>query len=136
MLKVCKVERVWCMCGSIFCPRTKRVSVDNHSPPRSRPSLKLGAQIKKSYLAVCVGNPGEMATINVPIGRHPNHRQKMIAVPTIQPNIRSRSALSMAKTAAFDGKLSVVAVGIETGRTHQIRVHMQVSYLCGGCRVN
>ncbi|CAM9592912.1 unnamed protein product, partial [Sphacelaria rigidula] len=82
-------------------------------------------EIKKSYLAVCVGNPGEMATINVPIGRHPNHRQKMIAVPTIQPNIRSRSALSMAKTAAFDGKLSVVAVGIETGRTHQIRVHMQ-----------
>lgn len=80
-----------------------------------------------------MGSPGEMATITVPIGRHPIHRQKMIAVPTIQPNIRARPALSIASTAAFDGKLSVVAVGIETGRTHQIRVHMQVSHVGDVC---
>lgn len=85
-----------------------------------------GRQIKKSYLAVCVGNPGEGATIDVPIGRHPNHRQRMVAVPSIQPNIRARRAVSVVTMAAFDGKLSVAEVSIETGRTHQIRVHLQV----------
>lgn len=83
-------------------------------------------QISKSYLAVCVGNPGNAATIDVPIGRHPRDRQRMMAVPTIQPNIRARRALSVVTTVAFDGKLSVAEVSIETGRTHQIRVHLQV----------
>ncbi|CAN0100839.1 unnamed protein product, partial [Scytosiphon promiscuus] len=82
-------------------------------------------RISKSYLAVCVGNPGNAATIDVPIGRHPRDRQRMVAVPTIQPNIRSRRALSVVTTVAFDGKLSVAEVSIETGRTHQIRVHLQ-----------
>lgn len=50
----------------------------------------------------------------------------MVAVPTIQPNIRARRALSVVTTVAFDGKLSVAEVSIETGRTHQIRVHLQV----------
>ncbi len=36
-----------------------------------------------------------------------------------------RTARSTVKTLAFDGRLSVVQVGIETGRTHQIRVHLQ-----------
>lgn len=50
----------------------------------------------------------------------------MVAVPTMQPNIRARRAVSVVSTAAFDGKLSVAEVSIETGRTHQIRVHLQV----------
>ncbi|GAB5031557.1 pseudouridine family [Nannochloropsis oceanica] len=36
-----------------------------------------------------------------------------------------RTARSTVKTLAFDGRLGVVEVGIETGRTHQIRVHLQ-----------
>lgn len=36
-----------------------------------------------------------------------------------------RNALSFVDTLAFDGKLSVAQVRIETGRTHQIRVHLQ-----------
>jgi 23S rRNA pseudouridine1911/1915/1917 synthase len=36
-----------------------------------------------------------------------------------------RTALSFVDTLAFDGKLSVAQVRIETGRTHQIRVHLQ-----------
>ena len=52
----------------------------------------------------------------------------MVAVPTIQPNIRARRALSVVTTVAFDGKLSVAEVSIETGRTHQIRVHLQVGF--------
>ena len=38
---------------------------------------------------------------------------------------RGRNALSIVDTLAFDGKLSVAQVRIETGRTHQIRVHLQ-----------
>jgi 23S rRNA pseudouridine1911/1915/1917 synthase len=36
-----------------------------------------------------------------------------------------RNALSFVDTLAFDGKLSIAQVRIETGRTHQIRVHLQ-----------
>lgn len=39
--------------------------------------------------------------------------------------LTGRKARSTVKTLAFDGRLSVVEVGIETGRTHQIRVHLQ-----------
>jgi 23S rRNA-/tRNA-specific pseudouridylate synthase len=57
-----------------------------------------------------------------------NCRQKMVAVSDGEqlPDVRTRRAVSFADTAAFDGRLSVVQVRIETGRTHQIRVHMQV----------
>mmetsp|Transcript_27896 Transcript_27896/g.42718 ORF Transcript_27896/g.42718 Transcript_27896/m.42718 type:complete len:153 (+) Transcript_27896:680-1138(+) len=41
------------------------------------------------------------------------------------PSQVGRRALSFVDTLAFDGKLSVVQVRIETGRTHQIRVHLQ-----------
>ncbi|CAM9452794.1 unnamed protein product [Discosporangium mesarthrocarpum] len=88
-------------------------------------NLFAAREVHKTYLAVCVGNPGQGAVIDVPIGRHPIHRQKMLAVPTLHPNVRARRALSTVDTAAFDGKLGVAKVAIETGRTHQIRVHLQ-----------
>ncbi|KAL7535875.1 hypothetical protein ACHAXR_010490, partial [Thalassiosira sp. AJA248-18] len=37
--------------------------------------------VKKQYLAVAIGNPGEDQWINKPIGRHPLHRQRMRVVP-------------------------------------------------------
>jgi len=98
--------------------------------------------VKKTYVAVTVGNPGKRVKIDKPIGRHPIHRQKMRVVPepgkknssgftafdrssTPSLSIAGRRALSFVDTKAFDGKLSVVEVKIETGRTHQIRVHLQ-----------
>jgi 23S rRNA pseudouridine1911/1915/1917 synthase len=41
------------------------------------------------------------------------------------PTQKGRRALSYVDTLAFDGKLSIAQVRIETGRTHQIRVHLQ-----------
>jgi 23S rRNA pseudouridine1911/1915/1917 synthase len=101
-------------------------------------------KVKKTYLAVTVGNPGKRVTIDKPIGRHPMQRQRMRVVPDphkrdssgMAPKDRmdrggtslsqqGRRALSHVDTLAFDGKLSVVQVRIETGRTHQIRVHLQ-----------
>jgi len=105
--------------------------------------------VKKTYLAITVGNPGERVVIDKPIGRHPLHRQKMRVVPDptkknssrATPNKKQRltmiktkrmtaaqagrNALSFVDTLATDGKLSVVEVRIKTGRTHQIRVHLQ-----------
>jgi 23S rRNA pseudouridine1911/1915/1917 synthase len=100
-------------------------------------------KVKKTYTAITVGNPGKRVVIDKPIGRHPVHRQRMRVVPdphkknssglapkdrmaSLQhPSQRGRRALSFVDTLAFDGKLSVVQVCIETGRTHQIRVHLQ-----------
>lgn len=103
--------------------------------------------VKKTYVAVTIGNPGKQVVINKPIGRHPIHRQRMRVVPdptkmnssgmTPRQRIKlglangksaaqvGRNALSYVDTLAFDGKLSVAQVRIETGRTHQIRVHLQ-----------
>ena len=93
-------------------------------------------QVKKTYMAITVGNPGRNVVIDKPMERHPIHRQRMRVVP--DPHKHSsdgfkplltpqtgRRALSFVDTLAFDGKLSVVQVRIETGRTHQIRVHLQ-----------
>lgn len=82
-------------------------------------------KVHKTYIAVCIGNPGLDKRVDVPIGRHPTNRQKMLAVPTERVDVRTRSAISNVDAVAFDGKLSVAKVGIETGRTHQIRVHLQ-----------
>lgn len=100
-------------------------------------------KIKKTYIAITVGNPGKGVTIDKPIGRHPIHRQRMRVVPNADAkSSRSemetqrkgdrrptsnpgRRALSFVDTLAFDGKLGIVQVRIETGRTHQIRVHLQ-----------
>ena len=97
-------------------------------------------RVKKTYLAVTVGNPGKRVKIDKPIGRHPVHRQRMRVVPDPHKknssggaprdrvtqastlSQRGRRALSFVDTLAFDQKLSLVQVRIETGRTHQIRV--------------
>lgn len=100
-------------------------------------------EVKKTYLAITVGNPGENVAIDKPIGRHPVYRQRMRVVPDphkkdssgMSPkdrlaaspsnSVAGRRAISFVDTLAFDGKLSLVQVRIETGRTHQIRVHLQ-----------
>ena len=44
---------------------------------------------------------------------------------TVYDGPPGKSAVTHVKTLAFDGKLSAVLVRIETGRTHQIRVHLK-----------
>ena len=77
-------------------------------------------KIRKLYLAVCVGNPGE-ATVVEPIGRCKVNRQLM----TTYDGPPGKSSTTHLRTIAFDGKLSAVLARIETGRTHQIRVHLK-----------
>ena len=77
----------------------------------------------KVYLAIVAGKPPAFTTVAEPIGRHPTDRLKMACVG--EGEGRSRSALSEVHSLASDGKLSLVCVRIATGRTHQIRVHLQ-----------
>jgi 23S rRNA pseudouridine1911/1915/1917 synthase len=74
--------------------------------------------VYKEYLAICIGNPKE-GVIEAPIGRHAVNRKMMAVVETGRPAVTRYHSLS------FDERLSLVSVVIETGRTHQIRVHMK-----------
>lgn len=77
-----------------------------------------GRCVKKSYIAICIGNPGK-GEVSAPIGRHPVHRKKMTVIDS------GKSALSQYETEKYDDRLSLVRISPVTGRTHQIRVHMK-----------
>ncbi|NLW09634.1 MAG: RluA family pseudouridine synthase [Firmicutes bacterium] len=74
----------------------------------------------KKYLALVHGrvSPPE-GEINAPIGRHPVHRKKMAVIPSGKP------AVTRYRVLEYAGPCSLLEVTLETGRTHQIRVHMQ-----------
>jgi len=76
-------------------------------------------EIEKEYLAICLGNPGDRE-ICTQMGRHPVNRKLMAVVAE-----GGKNAITKCKTLAFGKALSLVRIGLETGRTHQIRVHMK-----------
>ena len=85
----------------------------------------LAEQIKehsftRKYQAVVVGNiKDDRGTINAPIGRHPTDRKKMTVT---QKN--SREAVTHYRVIERYKGYTHVELTLETGRTHQIRVHM------------
>lgn len=77
-------------------------------------------EIKKEYLAIVYGVPKEKkGTIETVIGRSRHDRKKMSVSSPV-----GREAVSHYEVLESFGKCSYVKVRIETGRTHQIRVHM------------
>ncbi len=75
--------------------------------------------IEREYVALIWGDPEEdSGTVDAPIGRHSGQRQKFAIVPSGKPAVTHWRVLERF------GFLSMVALTLETGRTHQIRVHM------------
>jgi len=72
----------------------------------------------REYEAVIVGTLTGGATVDAPIGRHPQERKKMAVVPTGKP------AVTHYRLAERFAAHTHVRCKLESGRTHQIRVHM------------
>ena len=94
--------------------------------------------VEKEYVALVWGTPRTGLVLDQPIGRDPRHRKKMSGRVS-----RGRAALTrVIDVEPFRG-VSWTRVGIATGRTHQIRVHLSESghavvgdALYGGVRTN
>lgn len=80
-------------------------------------------KIEKKYLAVCIGTPKEaQGTIRAPLTRIENakNENKVVVDPEGQKAVTHYKVLETSP----DGKYSLVECRLETGRMHQIRVHM------------
>ncbi len=73
----------------------------------------------RSYIALVAGNIKEdSGTVDAPIGRHPTERKRMAVVEN------GRRAVTHYRVLYRFSNVTVLALELETGRTHQIRVHM------------
>ena len=75
--------------------------------------------VSKTYHALVQGHPDPLrGTIDAPIGRHPSGDGRFAVVADGRPSVTHYDTIEAFRAA------SLVSVGLETGRTHQIRVHM------------
>ena len=75
--------------------------------------------VDKRYNALVQGHPDPMSgTIDAPIGRHPNHDYKWAVTAEGKPSVTHYDLIEAFRAA------SLLDIKLETGRTHQIRVHM------------
>lgn len=74
----------------------------------------------RTYLAIVHGNVrDEQGVINAPIGRHPTDRKQMAVVEK-----NAKHAVTHFRVLERFGNYTYIECKLETGRTHQIRVHM------------
>lgn len=82
--------------------------------------------IEREYRALVRGGfKDTKGTVNLPIGRHPVDRKKMAVL--LGDDAHAKEAVTHYEVLEAYGQISYLALKLETGRTHQIRVHM--SYL-------
>jgi 23S rRNA pseudouridine1911/1915/1917 synthase len=77
--------------------------------------------VKRHYLALALGMVKTDGCVDAPIGRHPSQRIKMAVVPVERQGKEARTHYSIQER--LPGA-TLLECRLETGRTHQIRVHM------------
>ena len=98
--------------GLIVVAKTEKAHHDISSQIKSR-------AVHKGYMALTVGAPPQdSGTVDAPIARDPRHRQRMAVV---LGGRESRTHFRVVKE--LDGH-ALLSLTLETGRTHQIRVHL------------
>ena len=75
-------------------------------------------EVGREYAAVALGEPPDAGTVDAPIGRDPRERKRMAVVVAGKPAVTHFEAVERL------GGATRLAVRLETGRTHQIRVHL------------
>ena len=77
-------------------------------------------EVSRYYMALLHGRMVEPGgTIDAPIGRHPMDRKKMSVLPA-----KGKNAVTHYKVLERFSKYTLIEANLDTGRTHQIRVHM------------
>lgn len=76
-------------------------------------------RLQRAYLAIVLGRPPRSATYDTLHGRHPIHRKKFTSKAD-----RGRRAITHLETVEILRGSALVRCTLETGRTHQIRVHL------------
>ena len=92
-----------------------------------RAHLSLAAQLAdhsmhRQYRAIVLGGIDASGTVDAPLGRSPKDRKKMAVLP--RGTAGAREAVTHYEPITDYGAFSEIRLRLETGRTHQIRVHM------------
>jgi 23S rRNA pseudouridine1911/1915/1917 synthase len=94
------------------------VAKDDDTQTRLRAAMK-ARKIERRYYALVRGVPSDSGTIEAPIGRHPVRRSLMSVVGGGRPSITHYKVMQETD------RVALLDVKLETGRTHQIRVHLK-----------
>lgn len=99
------------------------VAAKNDAAHRALAAALEKHEIRREYRALALGTPRQdVGTVDLPIGRHPRDRKRMAVLG--EGMGKSRSAITHYRVLEHFPGASYLSLELETGRTHQIRVHM------------